>query len=75
MDSHSRFLIAYEQLPLTSAHTDVCDNASGLNFSLSLNLYTYFVYVSGEVCIALVFAARQCNKNQNLVHNEMMLLI
>ena len=40
--------IAYAQMPLINAHSDVSSKAGGLNFGLSLLLYQYLVYMSRE---------------------------
>ena len=41
-------LIAYAQKPHLNAHAEVSSGARGLNFDLSLHLYPYFAYASGE---------------------------
>ena len=43
-----RVLIAHAQRPSSNANADVSSLARVLNFSLSIHLYSYFVYASSE---------------------------
>ena len=40
--------MAYAQIPLINAHTDVSSKARGLHFGLSLNQHSYLRYASSE---------------------------
>ena len=68
-------LIAYAQMSLINAHTDVSGEARGQKFGLSLQLPPCFVYAISEDSresahmrrLAIVFATRRCDKDRNLV--------
>ena len=41
-------MIAYAQMPLMNAHTDISSEVGGSKFGLSLHIHPYFVYASSE---------------------------
>ena len=52
-------LMAYAQMPLINAHTDVSSQTRGLIFHLSLHICPYFVYASSEGSNVSVHKRRQ----------------